>query len=417
MLDNKIKRNRKIIGSYIKYIRKEENLSMSFVGEVLNINKGYLSKIENGDTNISLDILLKVAKLVDITFINDDSLLDKSKQILLKLVEAHFSMNQSKIQSILESYFLCFSSCKYSLAVFHYLLIELYYEVEVKKDLKKSKELIELLEEYYEDVFDVKEQLFFIMMKAFYYQYHYQFVESLKYLKKAGELYTGINNLNFLGVIYHRMAVVYFYLNDGFSSYRYAEKARMIFRDTLYFRRVQHISICIASGLVLLNRYDEAEEIYKKLLDNLEHEEKEFKVLILNSLIWKSMKAEEYENALEYITQSKELGNTSYLLKACTPTAYYFLDRKEEALKEIETILMNRPIDSYLNLLLELLKFDIQDDNQKFEITSKQLERKLKNDENFKFYDIYLELMLNHYKRIGDKDKEIDIQEYMIHKL
>ena len=86
-------------------------------------------------------------------------------------------------------------------------------------------------------------------------------------------------------------------------------------------------------------------------------------------------------------------------------------------MKEIETILMNRPIDSYLNLLLELLKFDIQDDNQKFEITSKQLEGKLKNDENFRFYDIYLELILNHYKRIGDKDKVIDIQEYMIHKL
>ena len=172
--------NRKIIGSYIRYIRKEASMTMSFVAEILKINKGYLSKIENGETNITSEKILKLTDVVDIKFVNDISLLSKSKHFLLELFEAHISMNQTKIEITLDSYFLNFSMVKDSPAFFHYLLIELYDKLEIKKDLKKSKELIGLLEEYYRDVFDSKEQLFFCLMKAFYFQYMYQTVKSLE---------------------------------------------------------------------------------------------------------------------------------------------------------------------------------------------------------------------------------------------
>ncbi len=346
---------------------------------------------------------------------NDISLLDKSKRFLLELFEAHISMNQTKIKIMLDSYFLNFSMYKDSPAFFHYLLIELYDKLEIKKDLKKSIELIELLDEYSKDVFDSKEQLFFCLLKAFYYQYIYQYKTSLKFLSKAEKIYAGINNLNYLGVIYHRMAVMYFYLNDGFFSYIYGERARMIFRDTLYFKRVQHLNVCIASSLVLLKKYQEAEEIYQKLLENLEKEEKELKILILNSLVWKSIRAREFENALEYIEQSIEIGNVSYMLKAYTPTAYYYLDRKEEALAEINGILKDQTLDRYLKLLFDLFKADIQKDNQKFEKTAKKVRKSIEKDENFRFYDIYVDLILNHYKRIDDKDKVIEVQDFIIH--
>lgn len=409
--------NRKIIGSYIRYIRKEESMTMSFVAEILKINKGYLSKIENGETNITSEKILKLTDVVDIKFVNDISLLSKSKHFLLELFEAHISMNQTKIEIMLDSYFLNFSMVKDSPAFFHYLLIELYDKLEIKKDLKKSKELIGLLEEYYRDVFDSKEQLFFCLMKAFYFQYMYQTVKSLKYLKEAEERYTGINNLNYLGVIYHRMAVMYFYLNDGFSSYIYGEKARMVFRDTLYFKRVQHLNVCIASSLVLLGKYQEAEEIYQKLLDHLDKEEKELKNLILNSLTWKSIRAREFENALMYINQAKEISNISYyMLDACEPIAHYYLGQKDIALEEINQKLNTRPKREYIKLLLELLKSDIQDNNQTFSRLAKKVKNKIQNDENFRFSDVYLQLILSHYKRIDDKDKVIEVQDFIIHR-
>ncbi len=419
MIENKEKINRKIIGSYIRYIRKEENMTLSFVGDVLEINKGYLSKIENGETNITPEKLQKLTEIADIKFINDFSLLDKSKRFLLELFETHISMNQTKINIMLNSYFLNFSLYKDSPAFFHYILIQLYNELEEKKDLKKSKELIELLEEYYLYVFDYKEQLFFCLMKAFYYQYKHQTIKSLNYLKEAEEHYTGINNLSYLGLIYHRMAIMYFYLNDGFLSYDYAEKTRMIFRDTLYFKRIQHINICIASSLVLLKKYQEAEEIYYKLLDNLEKEEKEIKDLILNSLIWKSNRAGEFENALKYINQAKEMGvNISYnMLDACEPLAHYYLGHKEEALVGVEEKLKSNLNEPYVKLLLELLKADILDNNQTFSRIAKKVKSKIENDENFRFHDVYLNLILSHYKRICDKDKVIEVQDFMLQKI
>ncbi len=416
MIGNEEKTYRKIIGSYIRYIRKDESMTLSFVGDILEINKGYLSKIENGETNITPEKLSKLTEIVDIKFVNDISLLNKSKRFLLELLETHISMNQTKIKIMLDSYFLNFSMCKDSPAFFHYLLIELYDKLEVKKDLKKSKELIKLLDEYFKDVFDSKEQLFFCLLKAFYYQYIYQTVTSLKYLKEAEDHYTGINNLNYLGVIYHRMAVMYFYLNDGFSSYIYGEKARMIFRDTLYFKRVQHLNVCIASSLVLLKKYQEAEEIYQKLLDNLEKEEKELKSLILNSLIWKSVRAREFENALTYINRAKEIADISYyMLEACEPIAHYYLGQKEIALDEINSKLNARASKDYIKLLLELLRSDIQDNNQTFSRLAKKVKRKIESDENFRFSDIYLQLILSHYERIDDKDKVIEVQDFIIH--
>lgn len=415
MIGNEEKTYRKIIGSYIRYIRKDESMTLSFVGDILEINKGYLSKIENGETNITPEKLSKLTEIVDIKFVNDISLLDKSKRFLLELFEIHISMNQTKIKIMLDSYFLNFSMYKDSPAFFHYLLIELYDKLEIKKDLKKSIELIKLLDEYFKDVFDSKEQLFFCLLKAFYYQYIYQYKMSLKFLTEAEKIYAGINNLNYLGVIYHRMAVMYFYLNDGFFSYIYGERARMIFRDTLYFKRVQHLNVCIASSLVLLKKYQEAEEIYQKLLENLEKGEKDLKILILNSLVWKSIRAREFENALEYIEQSIEIGNVSYMLKACTPTAYYYLDRKEEALAEINEILKDQTLDRYLKLLFDLFKADIQNNNQKFEKTAKKVRKSIEKDENFRFYDIYVDLILSHYKRIDDKDKVIEVQDFIIH--
>ena len=40
----------------------------------------------------------------------------------------------------------------------------------------------------------------------------------------------------------------------------------------------------------------------------------------------------------------------------------------------------------------------------------------IQNDENFRFSDIYLQLILSHYKRIDDKDKVIEVQDFIIHR-
>jgi transcriptional regulator with XRE-family HTH domain len=49
----------------IKEKRKEKGISLNQLAEKTGINKGNLSKIENGHTNITIKTLKKIAKALD----------------------------------------------------------------------------------------------------------------------------------------------------------------------------------------------------------------------------------------------------------------------------------------------------------------------------------------------------------------
>ena len=103
------------------------------------------------------------------------------------------------------------------------------------------------------------------------------------------------------------------------------------------------------------------------------------------------------------------------LIESREPIAHYYLGKKEIALDEINQKLNTRASKDYIKLLLELLKSDIQDNNQTFSRLAKKVKRKIESDENFRFSDIYLQLILSHYERIDDKDKVIEVQDFIIH--
>lgn len=45
---NIVDKKSKLLGAYIRLKREEENMSISFFSDVLNISKSYLSEIEHG---------------------------------------------------------------------------------------------------------------------------------------------------------------------------------------------------------------------------------------------------------------------------------------------------------------------------------------------------------------------------------
>ena len=84
IIDNKELELRRILGAYLKYQREFDDLSLNYVSESLNINKGYLSEVENGKRNLSYNHYDEIMDFYDIKFNFEKNILE---EITIKLYE------------------------------------------------------------------------------------------------------------------------------------------------------------------------------------------------------------------------------------------------------------------------------------------------------------------------------------------
>ncbi len=77
----------KIIGNNLKYLRYQSGLSQEKFYEQYNLNAKYMSCIERGEINISVDFLQKIAKIlnIEIEYLTN---FDKNKIITYKRVDS-----------------------------------------------------------------------------------------------------------------------------------------------------------------------------------------------------------------------------------------------------------------------------------------------------------------------------------------
>lgn len=54
------------LGLNIAYYRKEQHLSQMQLAEKINISRTHMSRIENSDCAVSLDVIFSIAKALDI---------------------------------------------------------------------------------------------------------------------------------------------------------------------------------------------------------------------------------------------------------------------------------------------------------------------------------------------------------------
>lgn len=59
--------NYKYLGLNIAYYRKAKNLSQMKLSELLNISRTHMSRIENADCAVSLDVVFDICDILDVT--------------------------------------------------------------------------------------------------------------------------------------------------------------------------------------------------------------------------------------------------------------------------------------------------------------------------------------------------------------
>ncbi len=56
----------KKFGNKVKLLREKKGFSIEYFGNVANIDRSYISEIEKGERNISLNIIEKLAKALEV---------------------------------------------------------------------------------------------------------------------------------------------------------------------------------------------------------------------------------------------------------------------------------------------------------------------------------------------------------------
>ena len=57
----------KKLGANLKKIRKEKKITQATLADVLNVDKSFVSNIENGKTNPTLSTITNIAKALDVS--------------------------------------------------------------------------------------------------------------------------------------------------------------------------------------------------------------------------------------------------------------------------------------------------------------------------------------------------------------
>ncbi|MCD8106032.1 MAG: helix-turn-helix domain-containing protein [Lachnospiraceae bacterium] len=82
------------LGTRIRAMRNARNLTQEQLAEAIGVSRQKYARIENGTNNITLDILTKIAKILDITVNDITKVVDETPVVAYRVGEENASSKQ-----------------------------------------------------------------------------------------------------------------------------------------------------------------------------------------------------------------------------------------------------------------------------------------------------------------------------------
>lgn len=346
-----------ILAHIVRRERENENNSINFLAESLEISPSYLSAIELGKKKPSSEVLKKIEDQLFIKFYLDETTEEEVQLYLHKISEYYIFGNYNKIKDTYlkiekvgeEKYYFSYGVCDYLLIKIIYLIVSnknsectsLFKEIKTLKKIlsAENSQLCAALESSY------------LMSKR---DYH----EALKILREAK--LTMHDNEQIAGIYYAKYALAL----NGCGYYHEAliasENAQKSFSKC--FNMIQ----IIESSIIQANIYSTFEPrkalmIYKRLLvskDYIKNEIERYSYAIYCNISWVCFLMDDYEKVVLYTKLALEIGKPENSLYYQLPFSYWKLGDNQKALMEIENI---QPENGSLEYeLLEIIKLNIE---------------------------------------------------------
>lgn len=403
IIDNKELELRRILGAYLKYQREFDDLSLNYVSESLNINKGYLSEVENGKRNLSYNHYDEIMDFYDIKFNFEKNILEEITIKLYEILRNYINANIVSEKEIFKEVFQDKNRYSDSYGFFVFKLIQLFYHIRFQIDNTcEIDELKELIKKYL-FLYTEEEKAIFYDILAQYYIIRKKYSKSYDYLIKAREVCPDITNVTALRatILYH-ITIVLQRLNKPSLAFICCREAMNEFRKEKIYNRLFYLDIYEGNCLSRMQLYLEAEKVYLSVLENTFFlNDARLTCTIYDNLSWNCLKNKKYEDSIFYAKKSIELGNNSD--DAYTHIAYslFKLDKKSECIEFINN-LEGDNINEFSRMLNNIILYRILNEDRKLLYELEQYYDGCKVNGDYEMELLVRNLQLDFYKEKKD---------------
>lgn len=394
--EDKNKELKLILGALIKYKRIEENMSLNFVADVIKINKGYLSEVENGKRFLAEKHIKNIFEFLGSPFIDDEKILYSLRKTLDDIFYLSIDYEFEKIETIFLKIFEKREIYENSYGFFIFNLIWLIYEILIHHDETTIKNL-ESFFSGYSNVLKNNEKLYLYLFLSNHYVQSDNFDQGDFYIKKGYELSKIANNNLITALLKHIEASNLCYFGYGNKAYIYATESLNYFKNTFYFNRILFINNIIGLSLIGMRLFDLAETHYLNLLEHVSDDKKDIVQTILNNLSWCSLLSKNYDKSLYYADKALESGSDFEELFVNKAYSYFKLKEYDSCCQIVDSFIV-KDRNSYFKDFLSLLKSRINRKDDEFLNTVFHVLELAKEKKNIEIEKMILELIIDFYE-------------------
>lgn len=401
----------KLLGAFIRLKREEENMSISFLADIVKISKAYLSEIEHGKKTPAEYTLTQILKVLDTNYFSDEDKIEYLHDSLIKVYENIAVFQNDIVKKITDEilsdkdYYLC------SEGFLLYSLFEFIYYVQYGINYEKCLVLIKIIQDHLMLMRKDEIVIFHDIVAAFYIQKGL-FNEAEIHLNYAIEQVSSTTSSSMYGMILYHYAKLYQANGNLIKALSFCEKARTEFYNKLNYKRILFLEIFEANVYSMFYFFDEAEKKYLKILEKAQGNKfTSVALTVLDNLCWLKLRIGKYEECIEYCIYTIEQGTTYDEILLYIPICYLKMNEKTKCLDEI-----NKVIDKIkfpLKYLLGGIYYLCLNQGQKaIECLETYIYEDISMDKEMKCF-VY-EMMAEHYIHTGNLKEAIHIQQQII---
>lgn len=405
---NIVDKKSKILGAYIRLKREEENMSISFFSDILNISKSYLSEIEHGKKTPADYTLKQILKTLEtdyysgediLSYLHDSIIMIYEKIALLRIDEA-----EKQIDEFLEKDEYYSNSEGFLL----YFLIKLINAIQYGNNYEKCNEFIKILQEHLVLLDREEVAIFHDIVAAFY--IHEGMLENAQFHLEEGIEQASSSSV--YGMILYHSARLFQIDGNLIKSLDFCERSKREFTAMLNYKRILYIEIFEANIYSMFFYFEEAEKKYLQVLEKAKiNNFNDILLTVLDNLSWMKLRNGEYDECLKFSDYSINHGTTYDEVLLYAPICYLKKGNFDECLQSIKKV--ENKIQYPLRYLLDGIYYFCLNNGPKFiESLKKFLSNNPSLDKEMKCF-VY-ELMAEYYIKKNKFSEAVKIQQLII---
>lgn len=401
----------KMIGYIIRKERLQQNISLRCFATYAGISKTYLSDIELGKIHIDNYYLKKIEDELDI-FIDTS----QKKLQVFKAKETSFFIHYvyNDTQFIIDQFNnLTTQEATYLHAIVfpQYLLMKLFYFICSNENHHKIPTLLSQIQDIY-DFLETNEKTHFLILSGYYdlKNNHTSFAEEKFILVKEK---IEDSNLCIKAIFYSYLSLYYYFINQNEDALYYLEKANVYCIDLCAYKRIAMNTIHKTNIYISQSKYNDSYILLKKMIEYAQLDSFYYPFLYA-SIAYCLLKESHHKESLTYIVLISENDSLSFLIFIFHLYVYLGTDNISACLAYLEKIDFNSLLSlTNYHMAIAIKSFLTND----IENTIIHLDSVIKHIHTIKqprYLNLYLEIVIDTYKKIGCHDKAIKTLEYKL---